>query len=719
MSYPGDPALAPDVQQRILTTFQQTLELASKGSRQEALLGCDFILRLDPHYGPARTLQQLVNAGRSGPQLAELLGTAGAASAPEAPTPAARGDAGVDSFADLSLELPAAPPPSTSGGPSLAKEIERLFASRSFVELLQLAEQNRRAIAGEPKLRQLIDQAQSRLEAEPYVRTFLDSARQAVQVGEPEEAERLLRKARSLDPSHPGIAELEEARKLYDDPSRTLGARRRGIQMDETLEAAEPGEGDEPSLELPEVDFSFASSDGEPFNLQEEAGGGAGGEGEGDEGGGRIEQLLGEGQAAFDRGEYQGAIDAWSRIFLIDIDHQEAARRIEQARQLKAERERETEEIFHEGAERFDAGDLVAAEAAFRRVVEIAPGHVLAVEFLERIEARREGGAAPVVPSAVERAAGEEPPRAAATVSPRAPREKMTGEILVPPEPGSGRTREEERAAFAVAAKRRSVPAPNFLLIGGLVLALLAVGGWLLLKNRARLFPNSHETLETPAPAVADPIARAKALVADGKTAIAIAQLRRLPPQDAQYAEAQSLISQWEALVKPAEPVPAGPTPEAKARRSALVGEAEQACQQQEFLRCQRLLAKAAEMAPLDAQLSGLAAHAGERLAPLAGEIKMYQDGDYEFLLNALWRRREDEPANRDIKRLIIDSYFNLGVLELQRGDPAAAAERFREAVTLDANDSELARLQAFSQVYTRRNEDLLYQIYVKYLAVR
>ncbi len=717
MSYPGDPALAPDIQQRILTTFQQTLELASKGSRQEALLGCDFILRLDPHYGPARTLQQLVNAGRSGPQLAELLGAAGAASAPEAPTLAASEGAEVESFADLSLELPAVPPPREGGATDLATELERRFASRSFVELLQIAEQNRRAIAGDPKLRQLIDQAQSRLEAEPYVRTFLESARQAVQVGELEEAERLLRKARSLDPSHPGIAELEQARKLYDDPARALGARRRGIQMEETLETAEPLASDEPSLELPEVDFSFAAAEGESFDMQDETGGAAGGES--DEGGGRIEQLLGEGQAAFDRGEYQGAIDAWSRIFLIDIDHQEAARRIEQARQLKAERERETEEIFHEGAERFDAGDLAAAEAAFRRVVEIAPGHVLAVEFLERIEARREGGAAPVVPPAGERAAGEEPPRAAAAATPRAPREKMTGEILVPPEPGSGRARDEERAAFAIAAKRRSGPAPNFLLIGGLVLALLAVGGWLLLKNRARLFPNSKETLETPAPAVADPIVRAKALVADGKTAIAIAQLRRLPPQDPQYAEAQSLVSQWEALVQPAEPVPAGPTPEEKARRSALVGEAEQACQQQEFLRCQRLLTKAAEMAPLDAQLSGLAAHAGERLAPLAAELKMYQDGDYEFLLNALWRRREDEPANRDIKRLIIDSYYNLGVLELQRGDPAAAAERFREAVTLDANDSELARLQAFSQAYTRRNEDLLYQIFVKYLAVR
>ena len=83
MSYPGDPALASDVKQRILTTFRQTLELATKGSRQEALLGCDFILRLDPHFGPARTLQQLVQAGRSGPDLAALFGGAEVAPLPQ------------------------------------------------------------------------------------------------------------------------------------------------------------------------------------------------------------------------------------------------------------------------------------------------------------------------------------------------------------------------------------------------------------------------------------------------------------------------------------------------------------------------------------------------------------------------------------------------------------------------------------------------------------
>ena len=106
MSYPGDPALASDVKQRILTTFQQTLDLASKGSRQEALLGCDFILRLDPQFGPARTLQQLVQAGRSGQQLSALFGGGEVAPPPGvAPPRSPFANAGAPDSEDLSIEL--------------------------------------------------------------------------------------------------------------------------------------------------------------------------------------------------------------------------------------------------------------------------------------------------------------------------------------------------------------------------------------------------------------------------------------------------------------------------------------------------------------------------------------------------------------------------------------------------------------------------------------
>ena len=114
-----------------------------------------------------------------------------------------------------------------------------------------------------------------------------------------------------------------------------------------------------------------------------------------------------------------------------------------------------------------------------------------------------------------------------------------------------------------------------------------------------------------------------------------------------------------------------------------------------------------------------LQAQARQGLAPLTEELKMYGDGDYDFLLNKLWRRREAEPGNRDIRRLIVDSYYNLGILDLQRGDPAAAADKFREALALDPEDAPIKRLKAFSSVYSQRNEDLLFEIFVRNIPAR
>lgn len=703
MSYPGDPALASDVKQRILTTFQQTLELASKGSRQEALLGCDFILRLDPQFGPARTLQQLVQAGRSGPQLAALFG--GGEIVPPAPS--------LDLPGDSAVAAPAAEPASA--------RFARLLAERRFGDILTAAEEEGRSLAGDAQARQIVEQARARLEAAPYVKTFVDSARQALQTGDNEEAERLMRKARVLDPDHPEILALDEAQKFYTDPERSMGGRRRGIQMDE--EPATPLPAASQDLELPEVDFSFAGLAQDDYSFGEPA---AGSDSEAHASGEhsvRIAELLESGQAACDRGEYQAAIDAWSRIFLIDIDHQEAARRIEKARQLKAEREREVEEIFHEGVARFDSGSFEPAKLAFNRVLELSPGHLVALDYQEKIRERQLGAPSAAVGAASAALRPSEVPGAAvegARAGARSAIENMSGEILVPPEPGVGASRTAaERSDFAVAAKRRNAPARGFLWIGGLVLLLLLAGGWLLLRNRASLFPNSKEPLQAAVPPTVDPIARAKNLHAEGKTAVAIAQLRHLPPQEPQYAEAQSLISQWEALIKPAEPVPAALPPERQQKRQDLAAGAERACRAQEFLRCDRWLTEAAAIAPLSPAEMQLQAQAKQGLAPLAEELKMYGDGEFDFLLNKLWRRREAEPGNRDVRQLIIDAYYNLGVLDLQRGDPAAAADKFREALALDPEDAPIKRLKAFSSVYSQRNEDLLFEIFVRNIPAR
>jgi hypothetical protein len=148
MSYAGNPNLAPDVQKRILETFRHTLDVAARGNPEEARLGCDFVLQLDPRFTPAHTLAERLR-GASGPVSVGDLRTSGmqgdgaaaAKAAPAAPP------------ADLSLEDA---PPSAA---DLRKEVAALVAKRDFATLMSRAQAAQRTIAGDPELQRLLGQA--------------------------------------------------------------------------------------------------------------------------------------------------------------------------------------------------------------------------------------------------------------------------------------------------------------------------------------------------------------------------------------------------------------------------------------------------------------------------------------------------------------------------------------------------------------------------------
>ena len=171
MNYSGNPSLSADAQQRILVTFQQTLDLAERGSREEALLGCDFVLRMDPQFAAARTLQERLRASAGAVVDTDDL----RALATGAPAPAAAA-LPADLFADLDglgLELPELP----AGAADLHAELNGLLERRQFQELLALAEREHGAVMSDPRLLGLVQEGQSRMEAEPYVQKFLASAR--------------------------------------------------------------------------------------------------------------------------------------------------------------------------------------------------------------------------------------------------------------------------------------------------------------------------------------------------------------------------------------------------------------------------------------------------------------------------------------------------------------------------------------------------------------
>src|SRR5262245_44132465 len=184
MSYSGNPSLSSEVKQRILSTFDQTVDLAREGNRQEALLGCDFVLRMDPQFQPAHILQELLRSA-DGPAPVDELKEGSPPAAEAAPDPLGNLDS-------LSLELPDQLPDDSTA--YLKDELQTLFDQRRFQDLLATAEREQSTIALHPELRRIVGAAQERMEAEPYLLKFLEGARQALQAGQDDEAGRLLDK---------------------------------------------------------------------------------------------------------------------------------------------------------------------------------------------------------------------------------------------------------------------------------------------------------------------------------------------------------------------------------------------------------------------------------------------------------------------------------------------------------------------------------------------
>ena len=586
MNYPGNATLAEEIRERILNTFRQTLALAEKGDQREAQLGCDFVLRLDPLFDPARELHDRLQAGSGPVDVADLRDQVGE-SAPDSPP------------------APAEPEPEES----------------TEAIVLDLDSESRE----------------------------LDSA---------------------LD-----LSSLQGPAAETSTPPPA---------------AAAAAVGSEP----------VAALDNESE--------------------GRVQDLLEEGEAAFDRAEYQSAIDSWSRIFLIDIDHPEANRRIDLARKLKAEVERKLEETYHDALTKVEAGRLDEARTGFEAVLSMMPGHIAAQEYLERLDSP--DFVAPTGPPAASApsAASLAPVVSALDDSLETDDEfaDLGGVLEDPLELPVGSEAEARPAIGGVgkASKPQRSPNQTFRYVGIAALVALAVVGWFLYKNWNSFFPNATDA---SVPVQLDPITRAKRTYAEAGAAIAVAQLRRLSPGHPQYAEAQALVAQWEASLDANKPKQDAPEPEALASRDRLVEQARTAFQESRFLRAQELLERAASQAPLEAPTQELLEKTKDHLTPLAAEIAMYREGEWEMALRNLWRIWESGTTTPDVRRLMVDSYFNLGVRDLQRQDTPAALEYFLEARELTPSDPDLARLIEFSEVYQDQPEDLLYRIFVKYLPFR
>jgi tetratricopeptide (TPR) repeat protein len=197
-NYPGNPSLPKEVRDKILSTFRHAINLYRAGKNEDCAIGCDFILKMDARFTPAR---QLLDKVRN----------------PAAPVDVKALEALVAEVATPQERLAAASPEK-----HLIAAIER-YNARDFDGAIESANQVLAALPGNTDARQILQKSQQKKDAQPFIESLQQRALFALDNGQIGEAQVNLDKIKTLDSDHPAIAiiarRIDAARGVVAPPS--------------------------------------------------------------------------------------------------------------------------------------------------------------------------------------------------------------------------------------------------------------------------------------------------------------------------------------------------------------------------------------------------------------------------------------------------------------------------------------------------------------------
>jgi tetratricopeptide (TPR) repeat protein len=766
-TYPGNPSLPKEVRDKILSTFRHTLNLYKEGKTEDCLIGCDFILKMDPRFAPAR---QLMEKGKN--PASEVDVAALEAVVAEAPVRAERASS-----------------PETD---RLLVRAAESFNTRDFDAAIASAEQVLQVLPGSQDAAQILRKARERKSAQPQFEAARQRAIAALDGRRNGEARAALEKMRSLDADHPAVALLErrlakpapepaselgestnpgiDARPtggspapapvppppphFHDEPAGGLGdLSLDSLSLDEDSSAVvppPPGMGASASGPLSDLSFtdgraptsdrsthdsvpgapnlwsdtpaesdlgglSLDGPDAEPATPAPAFGGpppSAPAALEPPSQQQEIASLLERGDKAARAGNRQQAIEIWSRIFLIDINNAEAVARIEKARQEMAEGNKRIVESLKRGREAFEAGDFTAAREAFLQVLAFDETDATARSYIDRIEAELAR------------------PSSGLDLAKKTPQsdilsEEMAEASAIEEAPAEAVHAAEDEAPARPEKPRRAPLDRRFVVaLGAAFLLAILVGGYMMLRGR-----HAPESATASADGAAS-LEHATALFRDGKIPETVAELKRIPRGNPDYARAQRLLASLTrksadgtaaapgeagAPAEKAEAPAAGPPPEALRQRQ----EAEKALAEKRYidaLTAFNLAAPAFEKDPTFAQSLGAAS---EKVSELTPAVKLYNEGEYETAIPILWRIFQADRENQDARSYLLRCYYNQGIGQLQNGLYGKAADSFKEVIAIDPADADATRNQKFAQHYAKGDLDLMGRIYVRHVQQR
>lgn len=703
MIYPGNPSLAGPVKDRVVSTFQQTLALYKQGRSEEVVAGCNLLLQMDPAFDPARKLLEKTR------------------------NPAAPID--VDSLLPRDTRAP-------------MDQAREAMAARDFERVIHLTSEILTDDLMNDEARILGDEARERVEAAPFVEQFTRKCDQHLAAGNLSAARADIEKARALDATHPEVIRISKA--IAAAEAARPAAPSQSFIVDDGASSSQQATG---RAAAPASDFGFTFEEDKPasdsfanfsfdapaqpvsesgfanfsFGTSEPAAVPV------DEGPGtfdfstaavtttpddqqKIEQYLADGDRAFDAGDYQQAIDLWSRIFLIDVTNDQASDRIERAKGRRREIEAKVETLLGSAITAFDRRDLNRARAELTEVLRLDPNNTTAQEYLDRVDQPVEGGAAATVsdfvppPSTLDDDLGfydDELPLG-------------TEGPLIPPDPADAAAASAKGKKAAAPAKAKAPATARKLPVGAIavVLALLfaGVGGWYVWQN----FMSKPDTDSSATESI---FQRASTLAASGQYDKAIAQLQNISPDDPQHDKAVEMIADLQQKKARAGEMVGGMPP--AQFYDTKIAAANAAFDAHDFAGAKAAFEEAMKVKPLTPELKARYDDAAQRVAQLGAAKQLFAERKYAEALAALQPLLEQDPQNQNIRRMINDAHFNLGVSSLQAEKTADAVREFDEVLKVDPNDELAKRSKELALRYEGQPKDLLYRIYVKYLPLR
>lgn len=705
MTYPGNPSLAGPVKDRVVSTFQQTLALYHQGRADEVVAGCNLLLQMDPAFDPAKKLlEKTRNPG---------------------------------AMIDVDSLLPRMVDP--------LAQARQAMAARDFQQVIQITTEVLTDDLMNDEARILGDDAREKLEAAPFIEQFTRKCDAHLASGNAAAARADIEKARALDATHPEVIRISKAIAAYDSapakpaaqPSFVVDDRAQqatgraaapasdfGFTFEEDKPPAEPFANfsfDAPATPVSEsgfANFSFGgpaapaapSPGGFSFDPPSSAPSAPAPAGDFDfatasvvtssDDQKKIEQYLSDGDRAFDAGDYQQAIDLWSRIFLIDVTNDQASDRIERAKARRREIETKVEALLSSAITAYDRRDHTRARTELGEVLRVDPNNVTAHEYLERLNEPGEPVSDYVAPSLDDNLGffNDEP---------------QLGEApLVPPDPS-----EIAAAGKKSAAKTKAAPAagtgrklPVAALAGLLAVLVLAAGGWFVwnrFMNKPAADPAATESI----------FARASSLAGAGKYDQAIAVLQDIKPDDPQHDKALEMIADLQQKKAKSGETIAGLAPEQFFAQK--VAAAQTAMAANDFAGAKAAFDEARKVKPLPADLQALYDRAVDKVAKLDSAKALFAERKYADALASLTPLLAEDPQNQNIRRMMNDAHFNLGATALQEERIPDAIVEFDEVLKVDPNDELAKRSRELAARYNGQTKDLLYRIYVKYLPLR